>query len=71
MLEDEHRNMWPQAIDGVLFVHRTAKHNSTGYSPYRIVYGRDPVMPIDVKYDTSKAPTVGDELDEEYVKHVV
>lgn len=54
LLQQDHHDRWPDALDGVLFAHRTACHKSTGYSPYRILYGRDLVLPIDVKYSTQE-----------------
>lgn len=71
VLEEEHRNDWPLALQGILFAHRTARHKSTGYSPFRILYGRDPVLPLDVKYDIVSHDEGESEFDEEYVRHVV
>ena len=51
-----HKMMWrhiiknsrPSLIEGVLFAHRASKHFSTKYSPFKLVYNREPVLPIDV-----------------------
>jgi hypothetical protein len=68
---DDDYEDWPNALDGILFAHRTARHNSTGFSPYRVLYGRDPVLPIDVKYSTDSTVVSDQEFDEVYVRHVV
>jgi len=39
---------WPSILQGVLFAHRTAQHFSTGYSPFKMLYQREPILPIDV-----------------------
>lgn len=41
-------NKWPSILQGVLFAHRTAQHFSTGYSPFKMVYQREAILPIDV-----------------------
>ena len=32
----------------MLFAYRTSLHESTGYSPYFVNFGRSPVLPVDV-----------------------
>ena len=41
---------WP-VIDGVLFAHRVSKHYPTKFSPFYLMYNREPSLPIDVKYN--------------------
>ena len=47
---DECSVEWPYVIDGVLFAHRVSRHSSTKYSPYFLLYNREPVLPVDIKY---------------------
>ena len=61
---------WVPCLEGVLFAHRTAKHASTGFSPFRLLYGRDPKLPVDVAYNLKTVQPM-DEFDEQYVTHVV
>jgi len=39
---------WSDILQGVLFAYRTAVHTSTKYSPFFMLYQREPVLPIDV-----------------------
>ena len=38
---------WDVWIPSVLFAYRTAVHDSTGFSPYKLLFGREPKQPID------------------------
>src|SRR5436309_14945473 len=38
---------WDRNIAPVLFAYRTSKHSTTGISPFYLIYGREPRLPID------------------------
>ncbi|SAL95618.1 hypothetical protein, partial, partial [Absidia glauca] len=38
---------WDQYVDAALWALRIRRHATTGYSPFYLVYGRDPVLPGD------------------------
>ena len=40
---------WSQALQWVTFAYNCSKNASTGYSPYKIIFGRDPVLPGDIE----------------------
>jgi hypothetical protein len=42
---------WPFALDSVLLSVRTSKHASTGYTPFRLMFMRDPVIAAEVEDD--------------------
>lgn len=39
---------WVKMLDYVAFAYRTTKLHGIGYSPYFLLYGREPVLPVDV-----------------------
>ena len=45
---------WPFIVEGVLFAHRVSIHSSTKYSPFKLLYNREPVLPVDIKYQLSE-----------------
>ena len=45
---DEKPTKWPYIIEGILFAHRVSRHSSTQYSPFYLLYNREPILPIDV-----------------------
>ena len=46
LVDSTHRD-WDSKIPSILSAYRTAKNESTGFSPFYIIYGRDPVLPVD------------------------
>ena len=61
-------NDWDECLPYAVFAYRQAVHFSTGYSPYYLLYGRDPMMPEDLWYQP-KEPAVCPETYIESVKH--
>lgn len=46
---DENHSDWDLHIPSVLAAYRVAPHAATGFSPFFLMYGRDPVPPIEVQ----------------------
>jgi hypothetical protein len=47
---DEAQTDWDVYLPRVLFAYRTAYHEALGDSPFFSLYGRDPVLPLDVAF---------------------
>ena len=45
---DENQSQWDKFLDSVLFACRTNKQSSTKYSPFFLMYGREPRLPIEI-----------------------
>ena len=62
----ENQRDWDCHIPKALFAYRTAFHESSGYSPFRVNFGRSPILPIDIavgqlndqEYGEGEEPTV-------------
>lgn len=39
---------WPRCLEPLLFAHRTTVHRSTKMTPFFLMYGRQPTLPVDV-----------------------
>ncbi|KAI9552535.1 hypothetical protein GHT06_020379 [Daphnia sinensis] len=50
--DGEHAN-WEDMLDDVLFAYRSSTHSSTLETPYYLVHGRDPNIPINEFLDAS------------------
>ena len=59
-------------FEGVLFAHRISRHSSTKYLPFFLIYNRDSVLPIDVKFSLAEREVNEAEVfDEETFKTIL
>ena len=45
---NDHQNDWDLHLPRLLFAYHTALHAATGFSPFHIVFGHSPTLPVDV-----------------------
>ena len=50
---NEDQTDWDEKLDPILFSYRVSKQASTKYSPYFLMFGRHPRLPIDAELDPS------------------
>ena len=48
---NENRNDWDDSLPALVAAYRATPHDSTGISPYKMLYGREMVMPVDLQFD--------------------
>lgn len=46
-LPPEQKRRWPQAFPQALFAYNTTQHSSTGYSPFKLMFGLKVQLPVD------------------------
>lgn len=46
---NENQDDWDDKLDPILFGYRAAKHHTTGYSPFFMMYHREARLPIDAE----------------------
>ena len=54
---NDNRDDWPDQLPAVVCAYRATAHESTGVSPYRMLYGREMTMPVDVQFPTENQDT--------------
>ena len=48
----DHPFDWEEALPKVCIAYNTTIHSTTGYSPFYLMYGREPCLPVDIVYST-------------------
>ncbi|KAE8744233.1 hypothetical protein FOCC_FOCC009153, partial [Frankliniella occidentalis] len=61
---------WPSVLDGVLFAHRVQKQRSTGYSPFFLLFGQEPKLPVDVLIENTDEEEPFDDNEEENSEYI-
>ena len=59
---EKKKELWEQFLDTCLYAYNTACHESTHYSPYELMFGRKPVLPIDIDMEQSDPDTILNEF---------
>ncbi|KZR95759.1 Uncharacterized protein APZ42_010290, partial [Daphnia magna] len=52
---------WDRTLQYVCFAYNTARQESTGYSSFFLLYGREPRLPIDLELDADPNPLLTEE----------
>ena len=47
-IEEGQLNCWDEHLDALQLAYNTATHKTTGYSPFELIYGRQPRLPLDI-----------------------
>ena len=50
ILPDDFKSKWPQHISTLVYAYNCTHSNITGFSPYYLLYGRHPLLPIDIEF---------------------
>ena len=48
------KQKWPQMLQTLTFAYNCTAHESTGYAPFYLMYGRVPRLPIDVMFQSAE-----------------
>ena len=46
-LQQTHHNNWDDYLDAIVFAYNISQHKTTKYSPFELLFGRSPLLPID------------------------
>ncbi len=46
-LDEQERSKWPDLISHLVFVYNATPHTATGVEPYTLMFGREPLIPLD------------------------
>ena len=65
-LEADKKAKWKDYLSSVVHAYNCTKHQSTGFTPYKLMFGRDPKLPVDLQFGLNQEN--GDDCD--YSKYV-
>ena len=71
-LSRDQKRRWPRLLPQLLFAYNTTTHHTTGFSPFELMFGRRPQLPIDTLLGGASAGEVADsevELEEWMADH--
>jgi transposase InsO family protein len=54
---NDDRSDWDTHLQAVVCAYRATPHASTGVSPFKMLFGREMTMPVDLQFDTGNRPT--------------
>ena len=58
---DEAKGAWPDELPSVLWAYRTTARTSTGETPFRLTYGTEAVIPVEVGVASTRRTTFNEE----------
>ena len=61
---------WDRFIDGLVLAYNTTPHESTNISPYRMMFGREAKLPLDLLTETNNESELCERSEAEYVREL-
>lgn len=57
---DDMQNTWDEVLQFVIFAASTSEHDTTGESPFKPLYSREPTLPLEIALPTLRVPFLQD-----------
>lgn len=52
------KEQWDEFLQTCVFAYNTAKHESTHYTPFELMFGRKAILPVDLDFDSKDGKTI-------------
>ena len=63
-LDDERLKNWPSHLGSITHAYNSTRSQITGYSPYYLMFGRRPRLPIDLIFPTARREVITKDIDQ-------
>ena len=67
-LENNQKADWKKYINALVFAYNNTTHESTGYAPYELMFGRSPKLPIDTMFEEAMTDGQQSKTTQEYIQ---
>ena len=54
MMPEKFKSNWKDHVQKLVFAYNCTKHDATSFSPFQLVFGRSPRLPIDFMFDLNQ-----------------
>ena len=68
-LPEEFKAEWTSHVNTLTYAYNCTRSNATGYSPYYLLYGHHPLLPIDIELGVM-TPDLNEVITSKYVKEL-
>ena len=68
-LPEEFKVEWTNHVNTLTYAYNCTRSNTTGFSPYYLLYGRHPLLPIDIEFGVMTLD-LGETITLKYVKEL-
>ena len=68
-LPDDFKSKWTQHNSTLVYAYNCTRSNATGFSPYYLLYGRHPLLPIDIEFGVF-VPELSEAVTYKYVQNL-
>ena len=68
-LPEDFKSKWPHHVSTLVYAYNCTRSNATGFSPYYLLYGRQPLLPIDIEYGVF-TPELSEAITYKYVQEL-
>ena len=54
------KKTWQDYLDTCVYAYNTSRHDSSKFTPFELMFGRQAVLPVDIRSDASRIEAVND-----------